>query len=98
MMAGPRQRSGDDQKGSATLFSSPRYQSDCVIMSHQNAHESRNEERVSQVSQAGEKGAADTFRNLSTQSSAASAKLIMMDSIRMNRDWVRIAVSEIHSF
>jgi hypothetical protein len=55
----------------------------------------RRDERQSQVNQAGEKGAADTFRNLSTQRSAPSAKLIMIDSIRMNRDWVRMAVSEI---
>ncbi len=48
---------------------------------------------MSQVNQAGEKGRADTFLNLRTERRAARPKLIMIDSIRMNRDWVRMAVS-----
>ena len=41
---------------------------------------------VSQMNQAGLKGALDTFRNFSTASRADRPKHIMMESIKMNRD------------
>ena len=40
-----------------------------------------------------ENGELDTFLNLNVQSRAARPKNIMIDSIRMNLDCVRIAVS-----
>lgn len=40
------------------------------------------------------KGWLDTFLNLRTASTAVRAKHIMIDSIKMKRDWVRIALSK----
>ena len=50
-------------------------------------------ERESQVNQALLKGLPLVFRNLRTQSKAVRPKNIMMDSIKMNLDWVSRAVS-----
>ena len=50
-------------------------------------------ERESQRNQGLVKGEPDTFLNLSTQSKLAMPKNIMMDSIRINLDCARTAVS-----
>ena len=54
----------------------------------------KKEERESQANQDLLKGLPEFFLNLRTQSRAVRPKNIMMDSIRMNLDWVSKAVSE----
>ena len=48
----------------------------------------------SQANQALVNGVPETFLNLMTARMAARPKNIMIDSMRMNLDWVSIAVSE----
>ena len=62
---------------------------------HQKAQVERTELAVSQKNHSGENGFLETLLNLRTQSRAPIPKHIMIDSIRINLDWVRIAVSEI---
>ena len=53
----------------------------------------KKDERDSQANQDLLKGLLEFFLNLRTQSRAVRPKNIMMDSIRMNLDWVSKAVS-----
>ena len=53
----------------------------------------RRADNESQVNHEAENAEPDTFLNLRTHKSAASPKNIMIDSIRMNLDCVRMAVS-----
>ena len=55
-------------------------------------------ERDSQTNQALLKGLPLIFLNLRTQSKAVRPKNIMMDSIKMNLDWVSRAVSAIRKY
>ena len=55
-------------------------------------------ERESQMNQALLKGLPVVFLNLRTQSKAVRPKNIMMDSIKMNLDWVSRAVSAIRKY
>ena len=61
--------------------------------SHLNTADMSSAERESQANQALVNGDPETFLNLITARIAARPKNIMMDSMRMNLDWVSIAVS-----
>ena len=68
--------------------------SQLIFSTHLNTEDMSRAEIESQVNQALENGNPETFLNLITASNAARPKNIMMDSMRMNLDWVSMAVSD----
>ena len=61
---------------------------------HLNTADMSRAESESQANQALVNGVPETFLNLITARMAARPKNIMIDSMRMNLDWVSIAVSD----
>ena len=64
-----------------------------MLFTDLNTAEMSRAESESQANQALVNGVPETFLNLITARIAARPKNIMMDSMRMNLDWVSIAVS-----